>query len=166
MMSACIFFDGFVHVATWLLSRPAGRGAAWSDPDDANLVVEVAGKARLRKLRAHDKQTAMDGGPGVCAKYWGLIPSRRIATARDQHEAMGGLGVSSSGLVNKGRVRAVPRAPLPARAHEHTRARQAHEAGPASLRTGDSAAAMDCTRAPITHARLSRQLTAHLHTSI
>ncbi len=49
--------------------RPAARGAAWADPDDANLVVEVAAKARLRKLRAHDKQTAMDGGSGA----WGTI---------------------------------------------------------------------------------------------
>ncbi|GIL77560.1 hypothetical protein Vretimale_6835 [Volvox reticuliferus] len=37
------------------------RAPVWNDPDDVNLQVDVAGAARLRKLRSNEKQTTMDG---------------------------------------------------------------------------------------------------------
>lgn len=39
-----------------------GRKAAWIDPEDAALVVDVSGGSRLRKLRARDDQKTMGGG--------------------------------------------------------------------------------------------------------
>ncbi|GLI62931.1 hypothetical protein VaNZ11_005782 [Volvox africanus] len=37
------------------------RVPVWNDPDDVNLRMDVAGTARLRKLRTSEKQTTMDG---------------------------------------------------------------------------------------------------------
>ncbi len=44
----------------------AARRPVWDDPDDALVEVNVASRARLRKLRQGEEETTLPGGWGPC----------------------------------------------------------------------------------------------------
>jgi U3 small nucleolar RNA-associated protein 18 len=98
--------------------RPHAKKAAWHDADDEGVAVDLAGTARLRKLRVDREETVVSGAEyqerarsrlsaaaGVSAgesPAWALAPSQRKRKGRRSGGGGAGAGGSSGGADGEG----------------------------------------------------------------